>query len=188
MRKPVGICHPFAAPLTAALVALIGCSALYAAPPPQPSQKQSLSRQDTAWLVQAHQTNLAEIKAGTLAVQRAHAHSLRQAAQTLVADHRMLDSKLKSLAGQLSVDLPASPSVKQQSILKLVESQQDMAFDTEWAHQEIDGHIAAIQKTKREIHIGKSHQVRQLAKRALPVLEKHLHLLRLAADQMTGGK
>lgn len=215
MRKPLGYCRlrllPFfgstAAGKTllfpiAAFAAFVFCFQARAEMLPQPAthnapaatqnpssqHNKSLSKQDKEWLKSAHQINLAEIKAGEVAERRAHANKVREAAHTLVVDHRMLDAKVSKLAKQLSVKLPGSASLKQKSVLKVIESQQGMHFDQEWLHEEISAHIAAIKKTKREIHKGKSRQVQQLAKQALPVLQKHLHLLRLATKQMTGGQ
>ncbi|HET7570666.1 MAG TPA: DUF4142 domain-containing protein [Gammaproteobacteria bacterium] len=214
MRKPPGYCRPWLLPFfgsagagkslllsVAAVAAFIFCSQAGAATPPQPAthkppaaaqiqsrqHHKSLSKQDKKWLKSAHQINLAEIKAGEVAENRAHAHAVRRVGHTLVVDHRMLDAKVAQLTRYLGVKLPGSASLKQKSVLKVIESQQGMNFDKEWLHQEIDGHIAAIEKTKREIHKGSSKNVMQLAKQALPVLEKHLHLLRSAANQITGG-
>ncbi|HET7307433.1 MAG TPA: DUF4142 domain-containing protein [Gammaproteobacteria bacterium] len=214
MRKPSGYCRSrllsfrgsagagksLLLPI-AAFAAGFLCFQAGAATPPQPATRQppaatraqprqhhkSLSRQDKKWLKSAHQINLAEIKAGELAEKSAHAHAVRRVGHTLVVDHRMLDAKVMKLAKQLGVNLPGSASLKQKSVLKVIESQAGVSLDKEWLHQEIDGHVAAIEKTKREIHIGSSKQVMQLAKQALPVLEKHLHLLRSAANEMTGG-
>lgn len=215
MRKPSGYCRfrllrffggtgtgkPFLLPI-AVLAAFFVCFQARAGLLPQPTSQNApaathsqtsqpqkkLSKQDKKWLKSAHQVNLAEMKTGEVGQRRAHAHSVIRVARTLVVDHRMLDAKVAKIAKYLGVKLPSSASLKQKTILKLIESQQDMAFDKEWVHQEIDAHIAAIEKTKREIHKGSSKKVMQLAKQALPVLQKHLHLLRLAADQMTGGK
>lgn len=152
------------------------------------SSKQNLNKQDKKWMANAHQINLAEMKMARLAEHRAHANSLIKVAQTIARDHAMLDAKGAKLAGKLGLSLPNAPSVKQKAVFSLVSSKQNMAFDPEWVHQEIDAHIAAIEKTKREIHKGSSKQVVQLAKQALPVLKKHRHLLRLAANRMNGGK
>lgn len=146
-----------------------------------------VSPQDQKWLRQTHQTNLAEIAAGKLAEQTAHAESVRMVGHTLATDHAEMDAKLKALARQMHVKLPVAPNAQQKAIMQTLKHQHGMKFDQEWAHMEADGHIQAIELTTFEVNHGSAPQAKQLAVQALPVLKKHYQLLTHAAVEIHGG-
>lgn len=176
-RLRSGSCRPFL--LTAAL--LLFCTGAYAAP------SRPLSKQDQTWLKKAHQVNLAEIKAGGLAETKGHANSIQMAGHTLASDHAMLDAKLKPAAQKLRVQLPHVPNAEQKNHMKVFTQSVGLQFDKSWAHIEIGGHILAIEATRKEITDGSSPEVKKLANKALPVLMKHLQLLKRAELEIHGG-
>jgi putative membrane protein len=146
-----------------------------------------VSPQDRAWLTVAHQTNLAEIAAGDLAAQSGHTESVRNAGRMLVDDHRALDAKLQPVAKQLGVNLPDYPNAQQKAEMQRFRRESGVQFDQTWAHVEGDGHVLAIELTVKETQQGSSPQVKQLAAAALPVLKKHLEVLRQASVRVTGS-
>jgi putative membrane protein len=138
----------------------------------------SVSKQDKTWLVKAHQANLAEINAGMMAKRDGHSKEVRLAGDTLITDHTMLDGSMKPAAYDLGVRLPDAPSARQQAKAKKLEGKKGMAFDNAWTQAMIKAHKKAIALTKNEIGHGSSPRVKQLAKTTLPVLEKHLEMLK----------
>lgn len=161
-------------------ILLLAPIAVYAASP-------AASSQDSHWLIAAHQTNLAEIKAGKLAAQTGHANAIRNAGRMLATDHAALDAKLKPVAQQLGVKLPNKPNTTQRDQMKSWRGMMGVKFDAAWAHDEADGHVRAIEVTERETQHGSLPQVKQLAQAALPVLKKHLRVLHAAATQLSGS-
>lgn len=172
-----------------AVAACAFCAGAYAGPQTdkKSNDKNQVSKQDKKWLSNAHQINVAEVKAGQLALERAHANAVRRVAQTLINDHKKLDAKVTQLAQKLGVDLPAAPSDKQKATIEFLSTKQGMAFDKEWTHTEITAHIGAITKTKAEITEGSSKKVQKAAKKAVKALKKHLSLLRTASGRIYGG-
>lgn len=166
--------------VTAALLAAANFNAAAAAPG-------ALSQQDKAWLALAHQTNLAEIKAGKLAERKGHAGAIITAARTLATDHATLDNKLTAAAQKLGVKLPTQPSIAQRNHMKVFRQKAGMDFDRVWVHMEIGGHTESIEAAKGETSEGSSPQVKKLARKALPVLAKHLQILRHAELEIHGG-
>lgn len=151
------------------------------------AQHPKLSSQDGTWLVAAHQTNLAEEKAGDLAAESGHAEAVRKAGRMLTQDHSKLDAKLRPVAKQLGVKLPTKPNAEQRDEMKKFKSLSGVKFDKVWTHTEADGHVKAIEMTEREIHDGKLPQVKHLAQAALPVLKKHLRTLHQTANFVEGN-
>src|SRR4051794_13200305 len=80
------------------------------------------SSQDIQWLVAAHQSNLAEIAAGTSAQSRATTDEVRRLGAMFVTMHTQLDTDLTAAAAQLGVQLPTTPNSAQQQTLAAVEA------------------------------------------------------------------
>lgn len=145
------------------------------------------SSQDRSWLIAAHQSNLAEISGGNLAAEKGHTDAVRKAGRMLTKDHAMLDSKLRPVAQELGVNLPAKPNAAQQQQAKELKSLSGTQFDQTWTHDQADGHVKAIEFTEREIQNGSVAQVKQLAQSTLPVLKKHLNTLQQQTATETSG-
>lgn len=134
-------------------------------------------------MVAAHQSNLAEIAAGTAAQDQATTAEVREMGATLIADHEALDAGLVALAEELGVDLPDQPSPEQEAALTEVREQQGEAFDTAWIATQIEGHRMSLAAGQEEIANGSDEDVIALAEAAAPVIQRHLdHLL-----TMSGG-
>lgn len=169
------------------LLAAVLATALAIIPAYAAAATQSLSKQDKTWLTKAHQTNLAEIKAGRMAERKAKAKDVRSVGMTLVSDHRLLDKKLKPVAMKLNVKLPSEPTAHQQAVAKQLAGKSGAAFDEAWTKDMIKGHKKAIEMTTKEIRDGHSKEVQTLAKNCLPVLQKHLSMLKNAAHTPHGS-
>ena len=135
------------------------------------------SEQDTAWMVAAHQSNLAEIAAGNAAVQRATTADVRRLGQMFIDMHTALDADLTAAAGELAVTLPAAPTPDQQATLERVQAEQGQAFDAAWIAAQIASHQATLQATRTEVEQGSNPTVVQLATASTPVVEQHLQEL-----------
>jgi putative membrane protein len=146
-----------------------------------------LSQQDKMWVKNAHQVNLAEIKEGKMAEQKAKSPKVKKIGKTLVSDHSKLDRKLMSAAKKMNVTLPSSPSMKQQSEAQMLSQKSGSQFDRTFIQDNIKGHKKAIQKTQKEMSQGKSKKVKKLAKKTLPVLKKHLHMVKKAHSKMSSS-
>ncbi len=141
----------------------------------------ALNAQDRTWLVAAHQSNLAEIAAGTSAQSRATTSDVKNLGAMFVRMHTELDNALKPVAQQLGVALPSTPTADQQAQLARVEANSGQAYDTAWIAQQIASHQATLAATQRELAGGSDPAVLQLARNATPVVQQHLTELRAAA-------
>lgn len=152
------------------------------------AQSPQSSSQDRTWLIAAHQDNLAEIKSGDLAAEKGHDADVRAAARTLTRNHGNLDAKLRPVAKQLGVKLPTRPNAEQRDEMRKFKKTAGIDFDRTWTHDETDAHVKAIELTVREIQHGSLPQVKHLARSALPVLKKHLHMLRQTQVSRSGNQ
>ena len=142
------------------------------------------SPQDQAWLVAAHQSNLAEIAAGQAAVARGLSEDVRMHGQMLIDDHTRLDAALTPVAQQLGVALPGEPSPEQQQALAEVSAQSGEAFDRAWVASQIAGHRATLAAGEQELAQGTEQTVKDLAAAAAPVVQGHLDGLLATAQEL----
>jgi putative membrane protein len=141
------------------------------------------NEQDTAWMVAAHQSNLAEIAAGQAAQRQATTDTVRRLGQMFIDMHTQLDAQLTAAAGQLGVQLPGAPSELQQQELARVTANQGQAFDTAWIAQQLTSHQRSRADGERELARGSDPTVLILARASAPVIQQHLDELRAAANQ-----
>lgn len=132
------------------------------------------SEQDKAYLIAAHQFNLAQIDSGQLARLKGTAAAVRDLASKIVTDHLSLDEKLIPIAQQFGVTLPAQPTDSQQA------TQSDLAamnagagYDREWAAATLSAHTAAINQNEAEISGGTEPDIVKLAQDSAAVLALH---------------
>jgi putative membrane protein len=141
------------------------------------------SEQDTAWMVSAHQGNLAEIAAGTAAREHGSTEEVRNMGLVLVEEHQTLDAALTAAAEELAVELPTEPSAQQRAALEEVMAQDGEAFDAAWIASQIEGHRMSLAAGQEEIDSGSDPSVIALAQDAAPVVQGHLdHLLQMSGD------
>jgi putative membrane protein len=124
---------------------------------------------------------MAEMQAGQFAESNGSNATIRQAGAMLVRDHQAFDTKLIAVAKKLNISLPTSMTVHQTEIGDRLSAEQGPSFDHDFVASMMTGHDIMIAATRREIAHGSSSPVVELATQALPVLLKHLKMMRTAA-------
>jgi putative membrane protein len=139
------------------------------------------SQQDSTWLVAAHQSNLAEIAAGTDAQQNATNEDVKALGEHLVADHTTLDRSVTALAQKYGVTLPDAPNAEQQAALAEVKQKSGEAYDAAWVSSQLTGHLKTKAATAEELSEGEAADVVEAARTATPVVQRHIDELRSIA-------
>lgn len=142
------------------------------------------STQDTRFLQQAHQTNLAEISAGQLAQQKGNSQVVRDIGARLVTDHTRLDQSLRVAANALGVSLPSTPNAAQLAVARQLQAATGAEFDRLFVTTQIAGHVQAMRNGEEELANGSDPQAKQVATEAAPVIQAHHDLLTAAARQL----
>jgi putative membrane protein len=169
----------------------------------QSAQAQKQLEQRT--LAKLHQINQHEIQAGQLAQQRSQSPELKHYGETLVNDHRQLDTQVTAFAERNDMTLPSaqqnpsgSDARVQSELQKMEQAQQAHAqhlesisndqFDREFASMMLDGHQQAIQLVKDARSQSKDVMFKSLLADALPVLKRHLETARQLQRQASSKK
>jgi putative membrane protein len=140
--------------------------------------------QDHRFLRGAHQSNLAEIVGGYVALARSQRSDVRDIARTLIADHTRLDRDVRTVARRRGVSLPATPSARQIRDLLAVATQPNNAFDRAWLQLQKLSHMQTLALIDAERQAGCAPEVRQLAATARPVVVMHLQMV---SDALAAG-
>jgi putative membrane protein len=147
------------------------------------TQAAQISPPDEQFFTDAAQTNIAEVDAGHLAVQKGTSPAVKQLGQTLIADHTRAQDQLRQIAQQKGLQLPDGPNQEQQAMAqRLSQAKQGRAdFDTAFSKDMIEGHQKAISEFQQEAQTGKDSALRSYAETTVPVLQKHLQLSEVAS-------
>jgi putative membrane protein len=171
-----------------ALIGVAGAGlALTAAGVAGASSTAAPNAQDRAFLVTAHQSNLAEIAAGQAAQQKATTQVVREHGQLFIRDHTRLDANLRQVAQQLGVELPNAPSEVQRASLANVVAKSGAAFDAAWLQQQLASHRASLTGGNKELADGQDATVKGLATASAPVVKMHLAMLEQATGTAPSG-
>ena len=169
-----------------ALAAAPGAAAAAPVPAAVPASAQVDTQQvaavDAAVLVALHDSNLNEIRAGRLALERATDARIRELARMFIAHHTRLDGRTQWAAEQLGVDLPNEPSAQTRLELALLRQFRGADFDRAWLVQQLVSHARSILVTEVALALGRERPVLGLAAAAAPVIQHHYEELRELAD------
>jgi putative membrane protein len=145
----------------------------------------NVSQQDSNFVTIAAQSGLAEVQMGTLAEQKGGA-SVKKIGARMVADHTKANTKLKEIAEQLGLVVPASLSSADQETYTKLQGESGARFDSDYLAAQLTAHQQAISLFSQEAEQGKDAALRKFAARTLPVLKEHLSMIE-AAQKQAGG-
>jgi putative membrane protein len=163
-----------------ACAVLIGTLTMTAPATAQPQ----LSAQDSQFLQQVHQGNLAEIAAGKLAQSKAGSVEVRDLGALFVTDHTQMDAAVQQLANTLGVTLPQAPNPEQQAMQTELQNASPGTFDSTFIPGQITAHTMTMQLIQTELANGTSNDVKKAASDAAPVVQKHHDRLMAAANAL----
>ena len=141
---------------------------------------------DRAFVEKMGQANIAEVKLGQLAAERAANAQVKQFAGRMVNDHQKANAELKQIASKMAVQLRADLDAKHQDLYDRLSKLKGPEFDREYMQAMVDGHQEVLRELERqtgsaERGVGTSGGVSQAsasvsgwAKNALPDVRQHL--------------
>jgi putative membrane protein len=130
---------------------------------------------DAKFLMDAARGDVAEIKLGQLAQQKAQSEDVREFGKMLEEDHSKAGKKTSELAKELNVVPPAQPSAEQMAKYAELERLSGTEFDHQFAAEMVKGHQEEISKYEKQAQSG-NPKVAKLAQDTLPTLRHHLEV------------
>ncbi|NHC14711.1 DUF4142 domain-containing protein [Motilibacter deserti] len=164
------------AALAAGALAL-GSAPAFAAPAAQPVSRQATAAQaaamDVAWLKAIAASDLFEIRAGQLAIDRAETIGVAALGAVLVADHRKHLAQVRALARAHDVTLPTKLAPADAAAIEKLAGLDGLEFDRNWARKQVSAHRKAILLTGETRMTSRDPGVLALARATLPVVKMH---------------
>jgi putative membrane protein len=110
-----------------------------------------VSRADKDFVHDVAIANMAEIEAAHLAVERATMPDTKKFAQMMVDDHTAAGEKLKTVATQYNIEVPAQVDDSAQKLHDKLAAKTGADFDKDYADAMVDGHQDFVDKLESRI-------------------------------------
>ncbi|MCL9652513.1 DUF4142 domain-containing protein [Pantoea agglomerans] len=144
--------------------------------------KGKLSAGDEKALKDMVQANINEIAAARIALSKTQSAEVKNFAQKMVDDHGSALTKVKTVAQQKGVTLPAEPDARHKAMAGKLEKESGGAFDKMYReHAGVMDHKMVLSTLKSDTMKIKDPDVKALAEANTPVVEQHLK----SAEQMS---
>jgi len=123
--------------------------------------------------VPAAEANLAEVKLGELAEQRAASDSVKQFGKRMATDHQKAYDELKQIASQKGVAVPTALDRGHQRLYDRQAKLSGADFDRAYMKDMVKEHDRDVKAFRKEADAGKDPDVRSWAAKTLPTLQEH---------------
>jgi len=137
------------------------------------SKDSTMPRGDAKFLKEAAEDNLAEVKLGELAEQRAASDSVKQFGKRMATDHQKAYDELKQIASQKGVMVPTALDRGHQRLYDRLSKLSGVDFDRAYMKEMVKNHDNDVKAFQREADSGKDADVRSWAAKTLPTLQEH---------------
>jgi putative membrane protein len=128
----------------------------------------------TNFLADAIRGNVAEVKLGQLAAERAQSQHVREYGDMLRKDHTKALEKASSLANEIGVPASSELTAQQQKQFESLQKLSGEEFDTTFLSQMVLEHQSNIAKFSAQAQSGSDPEVMAFAKESIPTLQAHL--------------
>ena len=139
---------------------------------------------DFAFMQKADEIDMAEVKLGKLAEDRATAEAVKTFGERMVADHSRMNDELSAIARKQGVRLPNELDHDHQALFDQLSKLHGIEFDRAYAKDMAAGHKKAIEKFKAEAKNGQDAALKAWANQSLPTLREHLKLAENAVNEV----
>jgi len=139
-----------------------------------PTQTNMVSDSDFA--KDAAEGGLAEVKMGELAQEKGTTDAVRDFGKKMVEDHTQANDKLKEVASQQNIKLPAKLDKHDQRVYDKLSQLSGEQFDRAYARDMVRDHKNDVAAFQQEANSGQNDQIKGFASQTLPTLQEHLKL------------
>ena len=126
------------------------------------------------FFVKAADGGMAEVALSQAAENQASDKRVKSLANMLVQDHTAANDKLKQLAAERNVTLPAAISTEHQNTINDITAKKGSAFDKAYVDHLVDAHKSTIDMFKKAADDVKDETVRNFINDMIPKLQGHL--------------
>ena len=137
-----------------------------------------VDKESADFAVDAANGSMAEVAMGQVAQANASSQRVKDFGAMMVKDHTAANEKLKKIAMQENITLPAALSDKEQMHVNDLQKKSGMEFDNAYMKMMMDDHKDDIKEFEKVSDNCKDANLKNFAVYTLPVLHKHLDSVR----------
>lgn len=163
-----------------AALAVAVCTALTAPAADDAGAKQVTDQQ---FVARASASDLAEINLSNLALTRGKSEEVKKFAHHMVKDHTKASKELTQLADKLRIMPAQTADAKHEQIATRMAGLSGAQFDHAYMKQMVKDHEEGVALFKAESEHGQNAELKSLAKKLLPTLEKHLKMAKECCEK-----
>ncbi|MBN8850347.1 MAG: hypothetical protein BGO55_32445 [Sphingobacteriales bacterium 50-39] len=134
----------------------------------------SVSKDDATFVVNTANANMTEIQLGQLAQQKGTMKDVKDYGAMMEKDHTAAGEKLKAIATQKNITLPATISNDMQKNVDDLQKKTGKDFDKAYISMMVDDHKKVISQFEDESKKGSDADIRAFADSTLHTLRHHL--------------
>jgi len=142
-----------------------------------------LSEQDKEFIKDAASGGMMEVELGKIAAQRGSSEQVKEFGRRMQEDHGKANKELTQIAKNKAVDVPKELERKHKSTVERLSKLSGNEFDREYMKVMLDAHKEDLKKFESEADKGQDPQVKEFAKKHVPILKKHLELAEKTSKQ-----
>lgn len=133
-----------------------------------------LTKDDSAFVMEAAVGGMMEVEAGKLAQQNAVSQRVKDFGSMMVTDHSNANSELASLATSHGLTVPAALPADEQKHLDAMKKMSGKTFDRHYIDMMVNDHKKDIDKFKMAAEKCDDAALKSWASSTLPTLQKHM--------------
>lgn len=144
----------------------------------------AVTEEEKDFMNKAAQSNMAEIQAAQMALQKTQNPQIKQFAQKMIDDHTKAGNELKDLAAKNNVTLPTDVNADQKEMMNDLSKLSGKDFDSKYMDGQVDAHQKAVDLFQDEVDKGREADTKAFATKTLPTLKQHLEMAKSIDDKM----
>ncbi|CAH2600848.1 conserved protein of unknown function [Rhodovastum atsumiense] len=130
--------------------------------------------QDSRFVAAATKSGIAEIREGTLAIQRSPNIAVQEYGFWMQTDHTVLNQLLATAARAAGIPVPTTLDPEQQAGIDRLSRLHGAAFSRAFLPKEVTDHQEALAVFRTEVQRGQDPGLVRLARTSIPVIAAHL--------------
>ena len=127
------------------------------------------------------------VQAGKLAQQQASDAQVKEFGEHMVKDHGRMLQEQEKMASAKGVDMPKQPKKEHQAAIKKLQKAEGEQFDTAFMSQMVKDHENSLKQVRQAAKNAKDPELKAMAEKAAPVIEKHLQMAKQLSDRAAAG-
>lgn len=122
-------------------------------------------------------SNISEVAAGKLALEKSQGEDVKSYAQKMIDDHTKAQQELQTLADSKGVKLPTEPDAKHKALAKAMSGLKGDAFDKRYLKQGgLNDHENTHKLLTRVVNKAKDQDLKAYAGKTITVVDQHLKM------------